>query len=227
MPFAKQRRPVTSSLQTIGHCGFTERQAEITMGWRQIKVELMAEPLRIATRHQSCPGGTTVRAADIGVGEADSTFGQCVDVWRGDVLASVDANIRVAHVVGDDDNNVRRPTLRLRHGATKAQKAEYDGDRCEYPWNSFHRYPPARLCASLNKIKKRLLTFLFVVCSRVGYRFCLVFCKGAFLVFLCARMSSVAILGTRVGAPFSACFGRSSASGGEGGTGSGSGSVPS
>src|SRR6266702_4772169 len=38
------------SLQTICHCGFTERQAEITVGWRSIKVEFMAEPLRIATR---------------------------------------------------------------------------------------------------------------------------------------------------------------------------------
>jgi hypothetical protein len=50
MPFANQRRPVTSSLKTICHSGFTERQAEITIVWSNIQVELMAEPLRITTR---------------------------------------------------------------------------------------------------------------------------------------------------------------------------------
>jgi len=50
MPFANQRCPVTGGLQTICHYGFTERQAEITIGLRHIKVELMAKPLRITTR---------------------------------------------------------------------------------------------------------------------------------------------------------------------------------
>jgi len=65
----------------------------------------------------------------------------------------VDANISVSHVVGDDDEDVRGPTLRLGRRATKAQKAKYDGDRCEYLWNCFHRYPPQDYAHSLNKIE--------------------------------------------------------------------------
>jgi hypothetical protein len=49
MPFANQRRPVTSSLKTICDSGFIEREAEINKVWRHIKVELMAEPLLITT----------------------------------------------------------------------------------------------------------------------------------------------------------------------------------
>jgi hypothetical protein len=57
----------------------------------------------------------------------------------------VDANVPVSHVVGDDDKNVRRPTLRLGHRATKTQKAQYDGGNCEHPWNWFHRYPARKI----------------------------------------------------------------------------------
>jgi hypothetical protein len=83
----------------------------------------------------------------------DSNFGQRIDVWRRDVLASVDANVAVSHVVGDDDKDVRGPTLRVGHRATKAEKAEYDGEGCEYPWNWFHRILPQDYAHSMSKIE--------------------------------------------------------------------------
>src|ERR1700752_1275015 len=156
MPFAKQRRGITGSLQTICHCGFTERQAEMTGGRRSIKIELMAEPLGITTRYQSCFSGTAVRATDISVGKADSTFGQSINVWGRDVLASVDTNIAISHVVGDDDKDVRGPTLRLGGAATKAKKAQYDSHRKEYLWNWFHRILPQDYARLLNKIESRI-----------------------------------------------------------------------
>src|SRR5688500_6026838 len=106
MPFTNQRRPVTGSPQKIRHRSFPEGQTYFAMGRCRFGVELMAEPLRVTTRQQPCPGGTAIRAADVGVGEANSASGQRVDVRCGDVLAAVDADVRVAHVVADNDNNV-------------------------------------------------------------------------------------------------------------------------
>src|SRR5215207_3922088 len=94
MPFTEQRRPVAGSPQTIRHRDFTERQTYLVMGRGRFGVELMAEPLRVTTRQQSCSGGTTIWTTDVSVGEPDSAFGQRVDVRRGDVLAAVDADVR-------------------------------------------------------------------------------------------------------------------------------------
>jgi hypothetical protein len=53
----------------------------------------------------------------------------------------VDANVRIAHIIGDDEHDVGRSTLRFNRGLTKAEEADDDdGDRCKTPANSFHIY---------------------------------------------------------------------------------------
>src|SRR5678815_4811810 len=122
MPFAEECRPVAVGLQTIRNRGFTQRQSNIHVGGGSFqRVELVTEPLLVTTRQQTGPSRAAVGAADIGIGEVDSARGQRIDVRRGNVLTPVDTDIRVTHIVGDDDNNIRKSTLLLGRSATKAQ----------------------------------------------------------------------------------------------------------
>jgi hypothetical protein len=45
----------------------------------------------------------------------------------------VDADVGVAHVVSDDDDDVRGATLSLNYGAVESLECEHDGDRGERP----------------------------------------------------------------------------------------------
>src|SRR5512132_3033389 len=111
MPFANQRRTVTSVFQPVGERCLAQWQARVTMSLHHTNVELMAESLRIPSGQQPCSSGTAIRTAYVRVSESNSALRQGVDVRRRNVLASVHADIAVSHVVGHDDDDVWTPCL--------------------------------------------------------------------------------------------------------------------
>ena len=66
----------------------------------------MAEALLVAAGQQAGARRAAVRARDVALRAADAVLGDRVDVRRRDVLAAVDADVGVAEVVGQDDDDV-------------------------------------------------------------------------------------------------------------------------
>ena len=81
----------------------------------------MAEPLLVAAGHQAGPGGAAIRPADVAAGAADAVLGQRIEVRRGNVLAAVDADVGIAHVVADDDQDVGPGGQGTRHEQRRGQ----------------------------------------------------------------------------------------------------------
>ena len=76
----------------------------------------------VLAAHQRGPGGLAVRAAGVAVGEPHPLGGQAVDVRRLVVLAAEAADVGVAEVVGQDEDDIR-PRFRGRGGR------DHDGRR--------------------------------------------------------------------------------------------------
>jgi len=68
-----------------------------------------ADALLVAAEHKARPCGRADAAADIGLLEEDALAGQSVHVRRGDLrwVMRIEADIRIALVVGQDDDDVR------------------------------------------------------------------------------------------------------------------------
>jgi hypothetical protein len=113
MPFAEDRCAVTSRLETVRDRCFLERQAELPMFRTQ--VEFVSEPLRVAACHHPGASRAAVGSTDVGVGESHPLAGEGINVGGTQVSRSMHAKVCVAHVVRDDDDDVRW-TLRLRAG---------------------------------------------------------------------------------------------------------------
>src|SRR5262249_52606577 len=69
-------------------------------------VEVVAEARLIAAGRQAGPGRGAVRTGDVAVGAADAVFRDRIEVLRGDVTASLEADVGVAEVVGQEDHDV-------------------------------------------------------------------------------------------------------------------------
>ena len=70
-------------------------------------IEFVSESSLVSARQQSGPRWRAVGAGNVTARAADTGRGQSVDIRRGDITATVDADIAVAHVVPHDDDNVR------------------------------------------------------------------------------------------------------------------------
>jgi hypothetical protein len=66
----------------------------------------MPEPLLISARQQTCPGWRTIRSRYVTIREPHPTGRELVEMRRGDVLAAVKADVGVAHVIADDEDDV-------------------------------------------------------------------------------------------------------------------------
>ena len=129
MPLAKQRRAVAGRAQAIRQRPLGQRQAEPFECRPDVDVELVPETLRVAACQQARAGRTAVRAGDVAVGESDASGGERIDIGRHDVAASVHAKIGVSHVVGDDDEDVCRLTLRVPRTWPEVRCCEDERDR--------------------------------------------------------------------------------------------------
>src|SRR5438477_587954 len=77
------------------------------------------------------PRGRTHGAGDVAIRTNDARFHQGVEVWGWDVLAALEAGVRVAEVVGEDDHDVRlvAPPGRVRGPARQGDAREGEGQR--------------------------------------------------------------------------------------------------
>ena len=104
VPLADQGGAVPGGLEAVGQGFLGEGQALLgAVAW----IELVAEAGLVFAGEQSGAGGGAVGAADIAAGAAGAGFGQSIEMRGGDVGAAMEADIGVAHVVADDDDDVR------------------------------------------------------------------------------------------------------------------------
>ena len=96
------------TLTLLSHCRLGQRQSVIL---RSIGIEFVAETLRIPAGHETRASRAAVEAAHIGVCEVDPVSGEPIDMWRRYITAAVNAEIRVAKIVGNNQEDVRLPGL--------------------------------------------------------------------------------------------------------------------
>lgn len=70
-------------------------------------IELMTKTLLVTACQQPGSCGRTIRTGNVAIAEPDSRSGQGIEVRRRNVLATVKADIRKAHVVAHDEQDVR------------------------------------------------------------------------------------------------------------------------
>lgn len=134
MPFADRAGRVTGRAHAVREGRLGEREPMDIVLVR--KVELVPEALLIATGHETRARRRTIRSAHVGIREADAVRGDAVDVGGRNVLAAVDADVRVPHVVAEDHDHVRRPRRSGGQRRHRRRKYRHDTDdthaTCEY-----------------------------------------------------------------------------------------------
>ena len=124
VPLADHAGGVAALLEVVRQHALVERRAETFLGRSgdAAGVELVAEALLVAPGHETGARRTAHRRGDVALGEARSALGDGVDVRRPRGGAAVGADVAVPEVVGEDDDQVRRP-LRLgrEHRAGEAE----------------------------------------------------------------------------------------------------------
>ncbi|OPZ04305.1 MAG: hypothetical protein BWZ10_03187 [candidate division BRC1 bacterium ADurb.BinA364] len=107
MPFPGHSGCIAQVLELFGQSLLIQRQAEIFGGEAfGAGIVLEAKAMLIAPRHQAGARRRADRMGGVAVGEAHAIGGQRVDVWRGDVLATLAAQVGVAQIVGENDDDV-------------------------------------------------------------------------------------------------------------------------
>src|SRR5688572_19784253 len=107
MPFSEESRAIACRLQSIGHRSFGEWQSLVAARGSDTVVVFVAESLWVSPRHETRARWAAVRAGDVAVRESRPPGGQGVDIGRRNVGTTVNTDVRVTHVVGDDDDDVR------------------------------------------------------------------------------------------------------------------------
>jgi hypothetical protein len=85
----------------------------------------MPESLLIPPRHQARSRRRAIRPRDVAAGESDAGRGECIQAGSGDVLAAVEADVGVSHVVAHDDEDVG---LGLSQGGGGEGQKEREGE---------------------------------------------------------------------------------------------------
>jgi hypothetical protein len=88
VPLADEPRRVPGRFEAVGQGRLRQREAELVAP-RLGRVELVAEPLLVATRQEPGAGRAAIGAGDVAVGTPDAPRRQGVEVRRGDVLATL------------------------------------------------------------------------------------------------------------------------------------------
>ena len=105
VPFADERRRIPDVMQFVGDRALVERQPELGF-LADVRVELMAEAGLRPTGQHACAGRAAVGAGDVARGAAHAGRRERVDVRRRHGFAAVHADVPVAEVIGEDDQDV-------------------------------------------------------------------------------------------------------------------------
>ena len=108
VPFADGHAAVAGGFEVVGDDARVGREAEVDLGFAfdGAGVELMAKAVLVLPREQRGAGGAADGAGDVGIGETGAGFGERIDVGGGDVGGAVAADVAVAHVVGEQDDQI-------------------------------------------------------------------------------------------------------------------------
>jgi hypothetical protein len=106
VPLADGAGGVAGVRQQPGQQRLGDGQSDLGVFGQIGGVGLVAEALLVAAGEKPGAGGAAVGVGHVAVREADAVFGERVDVRRRDVGAAVEADVRVAEVVGDDHDDV-------------------------------------------------------------------------------------------------------------------------
>jgi len=69
-------------------------------------IELVAKALLVSSCKESRASGAAIGSADISAGASDAIFGNRIDVGRVDIFASVNAEVCIAKIICNDDDDV-------------------------------------------------------------------------------------------------------------------------
>ena len=129
MPLASHVGAITCGPQHLGHRDrFPAQLTPITVEARVALHQADAGLMGIQAREQRSARGTTPRRV-VELREADAVFRQRVQTRRGDFRA-VAANVRIAHIVGENDHDVRL-LLRCIHRILRCQRRDQQsGKEC-------------------------------------------------------------------------------------------------
>src|SRR5882724_3215521 len=89
------------------------RQADICVVARPWLLEPQPEPILVAAGDQRETRGGADGGIGVALKEAHSSRGDAINIWRGEVAASVTGHVGIAEVVGKDKDDVRRLRGRL------------------------------------------------------------------------------------------------------------------
>src|ERR1700733_11622645 len=96
MPFADHSGRIAGRLQPFGESFFVADEAEVVRGFVDgSRVELVAEALLIAARHQAGPGRAADRAGNVARGESDAVLGERINVGSRDVLVPLATELSI------------------------------------------------------------------------------------------------------------------------------------
>jgi hypothetical protein len=102
VPLADGSGGVAEILEPVGHRPFGQCQPDALAD----AVELVAEARRVAAGHQPGTRRAAIRRGNVALSEPDSVSCDGVDVGRGDVAGSLEAEPTIADVVAQDDQDI-------------------------------------------------------------------------------------------------------------------------
>ncbi|OHB72155.1 MAG: hypothetical protein A2V70_20800 [Planctomycetes bacterium RBG_13_63_9] len=100
-PFADDARGVAGLLEQLGH-------GHVLRPQRHPGVAADQRVTGVQPRHQAASRGRTDRAAGIAVRKPHTLLGHAIEVRRPDHLLAVAAEVAIAEIVGQDEDDVRR-----------------------------------------------------------------------------------------------------------------------
>ena len=132
MPFADQTGGITRAAEVVGDGVLVERQPQLRF-IADMRIEFMAEARLVTSREKAGARGTAIRRGDVTAGATHAAGRERVDVGRRHVLAAVNADVAIAEIVGDDDEDVGFRGLcsisRVQCGQRSQQQGGEGGDR--------------------------------------------------------------------------------------------------
>ena len=135
LPLAYCTGGITCRGKDVGEGNLGQGQAymflQASRRWRRVVV--VPETLLVTARHESGAGWAAPRGRDVTICETNAFVGYGIDVWCRDIFTPMAANIGIAQVVCDDDDDIR-PGLALQEcGKLAAGKCERRGaDTCSF-----------------------------------------------------------------------------------------------
>jgi hypothetical protein len=130
VPFADHARGIACGLQLLRQRRNLARQAEVVRGILfRPRVRFKAEAMLIHPAHQPRPRRRAHAMRRVAIREAHTILRDAVDVRRRDVLAAVHADVRIAEVIGEEDDDVG--TLRSEYRGQQDEGSE-EGDESRF-----------------------------------------------------------------------------------------------